>query len=190
MRGLLRSLSSSQRASRRTARGAQLRGAELRPCRACTNSPARDGEERPAERGAKLLVGKRKKGLSAMAEGVKIWAPWGSVRPAARAPACSQGARPGLLADHGEACWRPWSKEQGRSRPRESRGVGMERSCCGCCFGEGCRAQGLEVAVALAVGGGSTRAMGGSGRWPWCSLRAGGQQGRKEARPWLLEVLG
>ena len=96
----------------------------------------------------------------------------------------------GLLAGHGEACWRPWSKEQGRSRPRESRGVGMERSCCGCCFGEGCRAQGLEVAVALAVGGGSTRAMGGSGRWPWCSLRAGGQQGRKEARPWLLEVLG
>jgi hypothetical protein len=42
--------------------------------------------------------------------------------------------------------------------------------------------------VALAVGGGSTRAMGGRGRWPWCSLRARGQQGRKEARPWLLEV--
>jgi hypothetical protein len=55
---------------------------------------------------------------------------------------------------------------------------------------EGRRAQGLEVAVALAVGGGSTHAMGGRGRWPWCSLRAGGQQGRKEARPWLLEVLG
>jgi hypothetical protein len=28
------------------------------------------------------------------------------------------------------------------------------------------------------------------GRWPWCSLHAGEQQGRKEARPWLLRCGG
>ena len=56
-------------------KGRSARGAELRPCRAPTNSPARDWEERPAKRGAELLVEERKKGLGAMAEGAKIWVP-------------------------------------------------------------------------------------------------------------------
>jgi hypothetical protein len=61
--------------------------------------------------------------------------------------------------------WAPAMEEEGGGRPEVE---------------EGRRAQGLEVAVALAVGGGSTRAMGGRGRWPWCSLRAGDSRGEKK----------
>jgi hypothetical protein len=42
--------------------------------RSCQQPCARWGR-RPAERVAELLVGERKKGLGAMAEGMKIWAP-------------------------------------------------------------------------------------------------------------------
>ena len=49
------------------------------------------------------------------------------------APMEERSSAAGLLAGHGEACWRPWSKEQGRSRPRESRGVGvLPGSSCSC----------------------------------------------------------
>jgi hypothetical protein len=49
------------------------------------------------------------------------------------APMEERSSAAGLLAGHGEACWRPWSKEQGRSRPRESRGIGvLPGSSCSC----------------------------------------------------------
>jgi hypothetical protein len=38
------------------------------------------------------------------------------------APMEERSSVAGLLAGHGEACWRPWSKEQGRSRPRGGQG--------------------------------------------------------------------